>query len=37
MCENALEMETLQGPFHLQTFELAVLNLHYKSLLVQLY
>jgi hypothetical protein len=34
MCENGLEMETLQGPFHLQTFELAVLNLQDKSLLI---
>ena len=36
MCENGIEMERLQGPFHLHTFELAVLNLQDKRLLVQL-
>ena len=37
MCGNGLEMEKLQGPFYLQIFELAVLNLQDKSLLVQLH
>jgi hypothetical protein len=34
MCQNGLEMETPQGPFHLQDFEPVLLNLQDKSLLV---